>query len=137
MITLDASAAIKLVINERNSDRARKVFDRITASGEPILTPDIMLAEAVNGLWKHLVLLKDINVVEFHTAISNLAIIWSNLNIIRTEEMLEETAMISKDKKITFYDAFYVAISLSKDIPLLTFDQPIIDRSAELGLTIL
>jgi predicted nucleic acid-binding protein len=137
MITLDASAAIKLVIDENGSDIARKLFNEVTASGEPILAPDIMLSESVNGLWKHLVLLKDITEVEFQTAINNLVLIWDNLIVIRTEEMLGDSARISKDKKMPFYDAFYVAICLSKDIPLFTFDQPIIDRSVELGLAIL
>lgn len=137
MITLDASAAIKLVIKERNSDIARKLFDEVTASGEPVVAPDIMLSEAVNGLWKHLILLKDITDAEFNTALNNLVIIWDNLMVIRTEEILRESAKISKDKRMAFYDAIYVAISLSKDIPLFTFDQPVIDRSVELGLTIL
>lgn len=137
MITLDASAAIKLVIDENKSDIARKLFNEVTASGEPILVPDIMLSEAVNGLWKHLVLLKDITEVEFHTAINNLVLIWNNLIVVRTEEMLGDSAKIAKDKKMPFYDAFYVAICLSKDISLFTFDRPIIDRSVELGLTIL
>lgn len=137
MITLDASAAIKLVIDENKSDVARKLFGEVTASGEPILAPDIMLAEAVNGLWKHLVLLKDITEIEFHTAINNLTLIWDNLIVIRTDEVLEDSTRVSKDKKMPFYDAFYVAICLSKDIPLFTFDQPIIDRSVELGLAIL
>ncbi len=137
MITLDASAAIKLVIKEEKSEAARKAFNIVTMSGEPILAPDVMLAEAVNGLWKHLTLLKDIDVTEFHTAVRNLAIIWGNLNVIRTEEMLDKAAEISKSKKISFYDALYVGISLSKDIPLFTFDQPIIDRSVDLGITIL
>lgn len=134
MITIDASAIIKLVIKEENSDIAKKIFDNITEIGEPVLAPDIILAEAINGIWKHLVLLKDIGDAQFNTATNNLVTIWNNLSIIRTDELLKEAIKISKERKIAFYDALYVAISISKDAPLFTFDQPMLDKCVGTGL---
>lgn len=134
MITIDASAIIKLVIKEKDSDIARKLFDYILEIGEPILAPDVILPEAINGIWKHLVLLKDISETQFNAAINNLIIIWNNLSVLRTDELLKEAIIIAKEQKIAFYDALYVAISISKDAPIFTFDQPVLDKCANIGL---
>jgi predicted nucleic acid-binding protein len=134
MITIDASAIIKLVIKEKDSDIARKLFDDVLEVGEPILAPDLILTEAVNGIWKHLILLKDLSEKQFDIAIDNLIIILTNITLSRTDESLKEAIKIAKEQKIAFYDALYVAISISKDAPLFTFDKPVLDKCAGIGL---
>ena len=48
MIVLDASAVVKLIIDESGSDFVRKKIDSEAKEGEPIYAPDIALAEAIN-----------------------------------------------------------------------------------------
>lgn len=134
MITIDASAIIKLVVDEDNSDVATKLFYNVTRIGEPILAPDVILPEAINGIWKHLILLKDINDTQFNAAVNSLIEIWNNLVVIRTDELLKESIAIAKEQRIAFYDALYVAISISRDAPIFTFDQPVLDKCAKIGL---
>lgn len=134
MITIDANSVIKLLIREGNSDTARKLFYEATALGEPLLAPDILLPEVVNGLWKHLILLKDINELQFSRATGNLIDIWDNLSIVKTEDMLEDAIKVAKTKKINFYDSVYIAISISQDAPLFTFDRPMREKAVELGI---
>jgi predicted nucleic acid-binding protein len=134
MITIDASAIIKLVVDENNSDIATKLFYDVTKIGEPILAPDIILPEAMNGLWKNLILLKNINDKQFDIAVGSLIEIWNNLVVIQTDTVLKEAVKLSREQKITFYDALYVAISISKDAPIFTFDQPVLDKCANIGL---
>ncbi len=136
MITIDASAIIKLVIKEEDSDIARKLFDDIIEIGEPILAPDLILTEAINGIWKHLVLLKDISEAQFDTAINNLILIWNNLSLLRTDGLLSNAITIAKRQKIAFYDALYVAVSISNDAPFFTFDKPVLDKCTGIGLKV-
>ena len=128
MITLDASAAIKLIIHEENSDIAARLFFTATETGEPIVAPDILLPETMNVLWKHLVLLKDISSAQFDIAVDNFKLIWDSLVVISTNSVLKDSIMISKEQKISFYDAVYAAISISEGAPLFTFDKNIIDN---------
>jgi predicted nucleic acid-binding protein len=134
MITIDANAVIKLLIKEENSDVATRLFYDATALGEPMFAPEVLLPEVINGLWKHLTLLKDINESQFNLAVSNLMDIWNNLSIIKIESVLETAVKVAKTRKIDFYDALYVAISISEDAPLFTFDRQIRNKSVELGL---
>lgn len=134
MITIDASTMIKLVVDEENSDAAAKLFYNATGIGEPVLAPDIILPEAINGIWKHLVLLKDINDAQFNEAVTGLLEIWNNLVVIRTDMVLKEAIKIAKEQRIAFYDALYVATSISRDAPLFTFDRPVLDKCAGIGL---
>jgi predicted nucleic acid-binding protein len=134
MITLDASAAIKLIIHEENSDVAARLFYEATETGEPIVAPDILLPETMNVLWKHLVLLRDISSAQFDIAVDNFRAVWDNLVVISTNSVLKESIKVSKEQKISFYDAVYAAISISEDAPLFTFDKNITDKCMKIGL---
>ena len=134
MITLDASAAIKLVIHEEYSDIAARLFYKATEMGEPIIAPDILLPETINVLWKHLILLKDINHRQFDIAVDSFRSIWDNLIVVSTNSVIKESIKIAKEQKIPFYDAVYVAISISEGAPLFTFDKDISVKCTNIGL---
>ena len=68
MITIDASAILKVIITENDSGLARAAFSKITEDGEPLLSPDIVFSEVMNGLWKHYALIKDINAKKLEMA---------------------------------------------------------------------
>ncbi len=91
MITLDASAAIKLVIHEEYSDIAARLFYKATEIGEPIIAPDVLLPETINVLWKHLILLKDINHRQFDIAVDSFRSIWDNLIVVSTNSVIKES----------------------------------------------
>ncbi|MDE1822760.1 MAG: type II toxin-antitoxin system VapC family toxin [Candidatus Micrarchaeota archaeon] len=137
MITLDASAAIKLVITEENSDKISNAFDSVTSRGEPILTVDIMLAESVNGLWKHLMVLKDIDENQFETAYKNLLALWNSTEIIPTEILIDKARQIAKRHMLTIYDSLYVSLSLLNNAPILSCDSAILEKSEKIGINTL
>ncbi len=134
MMTLDASAAIKLVIDEKGSEAVATLFDNATGRGESILAPDILIGEVINGLLTHMLRLKDINEPQFDSAMSSFMEIWNNITVIRTEAMLEYAIKIAKTQKIAIYDALYAAISIKEDAPILTFDEQLIKKCANTGL---
>jgi len=133
MITIDASAIIKVIITEEDSEIAKKAFIKITEKGEPLLSPNIVFSEVMNGLWKHHVLIKDINVRKLEMAKSSLNSIYDNLGISNQPELAEDALKIAITHKITFYDSLYVALSVKMKAPLLTFDRPLSEKAEEIG----
>jgi predicted nucleic acid-binding protein len=133
MIVIDASAVIKLIITEKDSDKARRAFNVLTEKGEPLLAPDIIFSEVMNGLWKHNVLLKDINKKQFDLARLSLYSVYDGLGISSQTELAEDAIKLAVDNRITFYDSLYAALSIKMRSPLFTFDNPLKDKAEEVG----
>lgn len=133
MITIDASAILKVIITENDSGLARAAFSKITEDGEPLLSPDIVFSEVMNGLWKHYALIKDINAKKLEMARSGLNSIYENLGISSQTELGEDALKIATSHKITFYDSLYVALSIRMKAPLLTFDRQLKEKAKEVG----
>ncbi len=137
MIVIDSSAVIKIVITEENSDLARQAFSLITERGEPLLAPNIIFSEVMNGLWKHNVLLKDINNRKLDLAKSSFASIYNNLELSSQIELAEEAIKLATSHKITFYDSLYVALNVKTRSPLFTFDNLLKGKAKEVGFEVL
>lgn len=133
MITIDASAIIKVIITEDSSELAKKAFSKITENGEPLLSPNIVFSEVMNGLWKHHILIKDINIKKLEMARSSFNSIYDNLGISSQTELAEDALKIAMDHKVTFYDSLYAALSIRMKAPLLTFDSPLSEKAKEIG----
>jgi predicted nucleic acid-binding protein len=134
MITIDASAIIKIIITEDDSDIARRSFSKITESGEPMLSPNIVLSEVLNGLWKHYVLRKDISMQHLELAKTGLDKIYSNMDISSQTDLAGDAFKIAINNRISIYDALYAALSIKMRAPLLTFDKLLKGKAREMGL---
>jgi predicted nucleic acid-binding protein len=137
MIVIDSSAVIKIIITEDNSNLARLAFSKITEQGEPMIAPNIIFSEVMNGLWKHNVLLKDINSRKLDLARSSFVSIYNSLEISSQTELAEEAIKLATSHKITFYDSLYVALSIKMRSPLFTFDNPLKGKAKGVGFEVL
>jgi len=137
MIIIDSSAVIKIVITEQDSNIARRAFSLITERGEPLLAPNIIFSEVMNGLWKHNVLLKDMNSRKLDLARASFASIYNNLELSSQTELGEDAIKLATNHRITFYDSLYVALSIKTRSPLFTFDNPLKNKAKEVGFEIL
>ena len=88
MIVLDASFLIKLVLEEKGSDIAEKLFKDWIIRGEDIITVDTALSESFNALWKHYILLKDLDRSTLNEASKDLLTLWNKLSIIPNDEVV-------------------------------------------------
>ena len=79
-LVVDASALVKLVLEEEHSEEFGKYF-YTAALSEKIFSPDFALAEAFNAIWKHVKLLRDLGEPEGVKASRDLLKIWEKLNI--------------------------------------------------------
>ena len=132
MITLDASALVKLVLEEENSDTARSIYKKELAMRERILVPYLALPESLNTLWKYHTLKKQLSDEKFESALSDLLSIFNKLEKVQESSIAKLASEIAHAHRMQAYDSIYVAISRLNNAPLLTFDVPIAKRSKEL-----
>jgi predicted nucleic acid-binding protein len=84
---------------------------------------DNALAECLNVIWKHAILLKDLNAEDTKTATKYLLKIFDRLNIVKTKDVAERTMTIAQSLKIPVYDALYVALAEKEKGSLYTTDK--------------
>ncbi|QOJ79107.1 type II toxin-antitoxin system VapC family toxin [Infirmifilum lucidum] len=137
MILVDASFLVKVLLEEEGSDRAREVLRKALEAGERILTVDTALPEALNALWKHRVLLKDLDEGECRSAVGELTELWSRLDVIPSSDVARDAFEIAVRDGITVYGALYLAASILRNSSLATFDEVLREKALEHGVHVL
>ena len=135
MIVLDSSAIVKLVLNERGSYEVMNIVKKAVTEGEEIITIDIALSEVLNALWKHHVLLKDIDERSFKESVRDLLRIWKYMKKVNTSEVALKAIEIAENYRITVYDALYLSVALLKGAKILTFDERQTEIARKVGIT--
>ncbi len=134
MTVVDASALFKLIAEEAHSKEVRKVFLAKTSVGEPIEAPDIAVSEVLNALWKAHALKKSIGVDSFEYASKQFDFIVEQIDLIPARELKEIALRIAVEKRITVYDAMYIAASIYRGSPLLSYDTRLVEKASQLGV---
>ena len=134
MIVIDANAIAKLALEEQSSKETRDAIKMFLSEGETIASPSIAIAEALNAIWKHNVLIKDLKDTSMYLAVKETMDFWDNVEKIPVETLALEALNIAKKHGLTVHDSFYVAAALSNGSPLLTFDNQITSNHKELNL---
>lgn len=137
MIILDANALVKLVIKEEGSLKAEKEVAKAIENGEVLASPEIALAEALNGAWKHFSLIKDISRKELSDSTIKLVFMWNRITKLETKNLAQKAIEIAAENHLNAYDSLYVAACKSNNAPLLTFDDGIIKRARGLDIQLL
>jgi predicted nucleic acid-binding protein len=116
---LDASALLPLVTKS-----GKKLI--VEVAGAELITTDLAIYEACNGLWKLAILLKTItpeDAVEIAGVLQEL----TAKNLIQivsfTTIELAQTLGIAQKAQITFYDASYIAVAQNIKAIMVTEDQ--------------
>lgn len=136
MITLDASAIVKLALNESRSDMVYSIVNGETSKMEAIFAPDVIVAEALNAIWASYAVKKRISEQQADEAFGILRSILDNIDIIPSLELADLATDISKTHRLSVYDSLYVAASMLNSAPLLTFDKEVLAKAADIGVSI-
>ena len=128
MAVLDASFIVKLVVNEECSEEAFKVYQRFTVAAEELHVPCIALSEAVNAIWKHYALLKDIDRREAEESLRLLQELSRVLIVHDTASILHEAFDIAAALRVSVYDSIYLALARKLRQPLYTFDKTLWEK---------
>lgn len=120
-LVIDASAGIKLFIEESDSLDMQRIFERFAVGkSNTVFVPDIFFAECANILWKlarrnpHLTRLAEEHLADLREL---------RLSVIPTLELYERAFQIATEYGISAYDACYIALAERLEMPLLTADE--------------
>ena len=114
---VDASVAVKWVVNESGSDRARLL------SQTSLEAPDLLLIECANILWKK-VRIRDLTREEASTRLEML--LRAPVSLVESRPLLNSALALSLDLQHPVYDCVYVALALRRDLPLITADERLV-----------
>lgn len=134
-LVVDASALVKLVLEEEHSEEFGKYF-YTAALSEKIFSPDFALAEAFNAIWKHVKLLRDLGEPEGVKASRDLLEIWEKLNIYSFSRLSSQALEEALKTGLTVYDAAYLVLAEKLNAKLATFDGRLRKAAREAGVPI-
>jgi predicted nucleic acid-binding protein len=84
---------------------------------------DVALSEGLNVIWKHAILLKDLELEDVNSAVEDLNRVYDGLNVIRAREIADESMQVAITQKITVYDSMYIAAAQKMNSTLYSADQ--------------
>lgn len=99
---MDASFLVKLVLEEKGSDRARDLAHSWAKSGEALVTIDLALPEALNAIWKHSLRIGDLDRDEAVDSVRDLLKIWTTLRVYSSREVAEEAFKLALEEDIQY-----------------------------------
>src|ERR687898_3520775 len=120
-LVVDASVAFKLFAQEDGTDRALQLIER----GEPIVAPDLILAEVCNAAWKSL-RRGELAPPQFDAILNDVAQPFARL------VPLEPAAALTRELDHPVYDCLYLALAQAENVSLVTADRRLV---AALGAT--
>jgi len=121
-LVLDAGVLVKLVLEKKGSAETRRLIRSAILSGLEIHESDLALSEALNTIWRHTCLVRDLKGEEGRDAALDLLKLWSKLEIHPAERLASEALDLAFGEKVTFYDSVYLALARSLNATLVTFD---------------
>jgi len=123
---VDASVGVKLFVTEDDSDKADRLFERLTAEQPArFYVPDLFYIECTNILWKY-VRRSGYAADSAGQDVIDLAAL--DLLIVSTADLLEAALEIALTYDTTAYDGCYVALAQRLDLPLITADAPLVRK---------
>lgn len=119
-VVIDASIAIKCVIEEEGTAQSLLLRQRAT-----LAAPELLIAECANILWKK-VRLKELLPDEALLAARLLQA--ASIELVPTRSLLEAATRIAIALDHPAYDALYVALAIERGCPFVTGDEKLVRK---------
>lgn len=116
-VVIDASVAVKWVVNESGSDRARLL------SQVRLEAPDLLPIECANILWKK-VRIRDLTREQASARLQLL--LQAPVSLVESRRLLDSALKLSMDLHHPVYDCVYIALALRSGVPLITADERLV-----------
>lgn len=120
MFVIDASVAVKWVVDEVRTPEALKLHDLCR-----LIAPDLLVPECANILWKKVQrkeLLKD------EALLAARLLQGAEIELLPTRSLLESATRIAIDLDHAAYDCLYLALALEHDCRFVTADEGFIRK---------
>lgn len=115
-LVVDASVAFKWFAQENGTDRALALLER----EEPIVAPDLIVAEICNAAWKSL-RRRELSPVQFDAIVNDVAQPFSRL--VPLERLIRPAAALTRRLDHPIYDCLYLALADTEGLQIVTADQ--------------
>jgi len=125
-IVIDASVAVKWVLNEPRTEAALALRD------EQSLAPALWLAEAANALWRH-VQLGELTAEQALARMSELQ--QAPIASLAIEPYISAALQLAARGNHPVYDCVYLAVAIHHGITVVTDDRRFAAAAARLGLS--
>ena len=122
-VVIDASVAIKWVVDEADSDAAVAVLE-----SRSLLSPDLLIAECANILWKK-VWRRELTTDEAIIAARTLQ--QADIDILPTRHLMDAATRLAIDLNHAAYDCIYLALAMEHGCPLVTADDRLRRKMAQ------
>jgi len=130
VIVVDASVLASIILLEPG-------WENLVPHIINCFTVDHAIKEVFNAIWKAsykgLITIED----AIEKARLFIELVGTNIRLVDEQELIRDALTISLDKKITVYDALYIALALREQLPLLTLDKTQRDVAKQLGVRII
>ena len=123
MLVVDASVALKWVLDEPGDREARAIIE----TGEPLIAPELIVAEVVNAAWRRWV---SGEIVARQAAVIAAEIPRVFAELLAIEPLRMRALEIATELKHPAYDCFYLALAEARDARLVTADRRFAQRLA-------
>jgi predicted nucleic acid-binding protein len=126
MLVVDVSVLVPLLVGEDDSPAARAM-----AGDEPeLIAPDLVLAEALNVLWKK----QRLGQIDDATRSDAVALVGPPLvRLIAMPPLARQASALAQELDHPVYDCFYLALAEREGVPLVTADRRLIAKAAGAG----
>ena len=128
-LVVDASVALKWLVDEPDSELADRLLDRT----DEFLAPELLVAEVINAAWKRR-RLRDITDAQFDDIVIRISDGLISLRPLRP--LAPRAAALARELDHPVYDCLYLALAEAEDAPLVTADRRLLAlarRAAEIA----
>jgi predicted nucleic acid-binding protein len=115
-IVVDASVALKWYLSEEDSEAALALLD----SGERLIAPDLIVAELCNAAWR-LIRRGELRTEQLAIIARGVPDVFATLHA--SASLAARAAAIALELDHPVYDCFYLALSETRNAPLVTADR--------------
>ncbi len=130
MIVIDASILAAFILKEEGWERLAKFLVRS-------ITPSLAIGEVANAVWKQVALRNVMNLTEARQALKILkSMLDVNIAVYESRDVIEEAFDIAVRRKITVYDAIYIALARKTGSALVTLDQKQAEAATSEGVNV-
>lgn len=122
-VVIDASVAVKWVVEESGTAEALEILRRY-----PLSSPDLMIAECANILWKKV---KRGELDEDEAVMAARLIQRSDVEILPTRALMENALRLAVEFDHPAYDCIYLSLALENDWSFVTADERLVRKLEE------
>jgi predicted nucleic acid-binding protein len=115
-LVVDASVALKWFVDEDGSPGAVSLLN----SGEPMIAPDLVVAEVCNAGWKSL-RRREIDAAQFDEIAADVSRVF--VRLVSLDQLIRRAAVIARELDHAIYDCLYLALAEAEEVAMVTADR--------------